>query len=354
MIRNSDGNLLAADVDALVNTVNTVGVMGKGIALQFKRAFPDMFKEYSRAAKRGDLQLGQMHVWPTGQLDGPTYIINFPTKAHWKSRSRLSDVESGLDDLVRVIKDLGIGSIAIPPLGCGHGGLDWADVEPLIRRKLAAVDTVEIQLYAPAGTPAAAEMKSSGKAPAMTPGRAALIAMLARYSTAAVDGATPIELQKLMYFLQEAGEDLRLTYVKHIYGPYADNLRHALSSVEGHYLLGFGDGSQRVEFADPIRLLPRAKELADYVVDQMPDTGERIERVMGLVAGYESTYSLELLATVYWLVKDKPELAEDSSSLISHLQAWSERKKLRFPPSHIESALSALHERGWIEQSVGQ
>ena len=140
MIIEQSGNLLEANVDALVNTVNTVGIMGKGIALQFRRAYPAMFKDYERAAKRGEIQLGSMHVWETGLIDGPRFVINFPTKGHWRSGSRVADIASGLDDLTTVIRDLGIESIALPPLGCGNGGLLWSEVEPLIREKLSDLE----------------------------------------------------------------------------------------------------------------------------------------------------------------------------------------------------------------------
>ncbi len=158
MIREVSGNLLAADVDAVVNTVNTAGVMGKGIALQIKRAYPAMFTAYQRAAKAGELRPGRMHVWPTGLLDGPRYVINFPTKRHWRSPSRLEYVATGLDDLVRVVRELGIRSIAVPPLGCGNGGLAWRDVRPLMTAALGALDGVDVYIYPPAGPPAAADM----------------------------------------------------------------------------------------------------------------------------------------------------------------------------------------------------
>lgn len=124
MIQEAHGNLLDAEADALVNTVNTVGVMGKGIALQFKRAFPENYKAYKRACDQGAVELGQMFIWDAGALagDGPRYVINFPTKKHWRSKSKLSDIRAGLDDLVRQLKDLSINSVAVPPLGCGHGG----------------------------------------------------------------------------------------------------------------------------------------------------------------------------------------------------------------------------------------
>jgi len=152
-ITRGTGSLLTADVDALVNAVNTQGVMGKGIALEFKRAWPDMFRAYRSACERGDVTPGRMHVWETGSPTVPRYIVNFPTKRHWRARSELVDIETGLTDLARVIRELGISSIAIPPLGCGNGGLDWADVEPLILRALGPLsETVDIRIFAPPDT----------------------------------------------------------------------------------------------------------------------------------------------------------------------------------------------------------
>ena len=154
----ASGNLLDADVDALVNTVNTVGVMGKGIALQFKKAFPANFKAYEQACKRKEVVLGKMFVFDNGQLTKPCWIVNFPTKGHWRSRSRISDLEAGLDDLRAVVAELKITSIALPPLGCGNGGLNWADVRPLIEDRLQGLET-EVHIYAPAGAPTAGDMR---------------------------------------------------------------------------------------------------------------------------------------------------------------------------------------------------
>lgn len=148
MIEVCQGNLIRADADALVNTVNTVGVMGKGIALQFKRAYPKMFNDYKIATRRDEIRLGSMHVWETGQIR-PRYIINFPTKSHWRAASKLRDIEAGLVDLIRIVSDLSITSIAVPALGCGNGGLRWSDVEPLIRSASAALPHVRFVLYPP-------------------------------------------------------------------------------------------------------------------------------------------------------------------------------------------------------------
>ena len=348
MITPAHGNLLEDDVEALVNTVNTVGIMGKGIALQFKRAYPEMFADYARAAKRGELELGRMHVWATGLLTGPRIIINFPTKGHWRSASRLADVERGLDDLVMVIREHGIQSVAVPPLGCGNGGLDWRNVEPIIQAKLSVLSDVEVHLYSPDGAPVAAAMLTVSPAPAMTPGRAALIAAMARYARAAMGDASLIETQKLTYFLQAAGEPLRLNFAAHHYGPYADNLRHALQHVEGHYLGGFGDGSTPVREAEPLTVLPGAESAADRVLATQPGTAARIERVMELVEGFESAYALELLATVHWILEHGS--TNDTDDVVAAVQAWSPRKGRMFTPEHIKIAKETLERRGWARR----
>ncbi|WP_404386645.1 macro domain-containing protein [Knoellia locipacati] len=348
MISYAEGNLLQADVDALINTVNTVGIMGKGIALQFKRAYPHMFKAYERAAKARELSIGRMHVWPTEQMTGPRFIINFPTKSHWKSRSQLSDVERGLDALVDVIHAEGIRSIAVPPLGCGNGGLDWRDVEPLIVRKLSPLTDVDVIIYPPNGAPAAVDMPNAEAKPDMTAGRAALISLMAGYETHALAMPSLIESQKLMYFLQEAGEPLRLEFTKHLYGPYADNLRHVLRVVEGHYVTGYGDGSSPVQEAEPLTVLPGALEEAQPVLQAHPETNQRIERVLELAAGFESAYGLELLATVHWVVRENPAQADDLDAVVDGVQRWSSRKGRMFSRDHIETAWQSLRDRGWI------
>lgn len=347
VIIEKTGNLLEDDADALVNTVNTVGVMGKGIALQFKRSYPDMFRDYARAARAGEVVRGHMHIWPTGALNGPKYIINFPTKGHWRSPSHLSDIESGLVDLVEVIRQLGIRSIAIPPLGAGSGGLDWRAVEPLIRSALGALADVDVHLYAPQGSPSASTIRHSTTKPKMTAGRAALVSILDQYARSAVT-ASPIEVQKLMYFLQEAGEPLRLNFVGHTYGPYADNLRHVLIDVEGHYLTGYGDGSARALEAEPIRVLPGAEEEAGKLLAAQPGTQARVRRVLQLAEGFESMYGLELLSTVHWVATHEPQGPPSQERVVELVQQWSPRKRGLFTERHISIALDTLRAKGWI------
>jgi O-acetyl-ADP-ribose deacetylase (regulator of RNase III) len=345
VIRQVHGNLLTADVDALVNTVNTVGVMGKGIALQFKKAYPANFKAYREACLRKEVRLGEMFVFDAGQLVRPRWVVNFPTKQHWKSRSRLADIDAGLDALRRFIVDSGISSIAIPPLGCGNGGLDWAEVLPLIERKLEGL-SADILVYPPDGAPHAAEMVNRTERPTLTTGKAALVGILARYSGPAV-GATLVEVQKLMYFLQSAGERLRLNFVRAHYGPYADNLRRTLSNVENHYLRGYGDGSSKVWEAAPIEVLPDATEQAAAVLSDAPDTEARINRVLQLVEGFESAYGLELLATVHWIVHEQGASLTDDQ-IQEAVASWSNRKRTMFAPDHVDAAIDQLRQLDWI------
>ena len=250
MITYAQGNLLTADVDALVNTVNTAGVMGKGIALQFKRAFPSNYDDYRSACERHEVRIGFMHVHRLTGVIRPSYIINFPTKRHWRSPSRLEDIESGLVALRESITKLGIMSIAIPPLGCGNGGLDWEAVKPRIEAAFVDLPDIDVRVYAPGKPPAAEDMPIASAKPELTRHRAAFIALLARYMRQGVSRGLAVEpkislleAHKITYFLQKSGYDLRLDYEKGHFGPYSQGLDRAISSLEGHYLVGYGDGT---------------------------------------------------------------------------------------------------------------
>ena len=348
----ANGNLLEADVDALVNTVNTVGVMGKGIALQFKNAFPGNYAAYRRACEEETVRLGEMFVFETGSLSRPRWIINFPTKQHWRARSRLQHIESGLAALCATIRECEIRSIAVPPLGCGSGGLDWADVLPLILTRLDELDA-EVWIYPPGGTPAASEMAVATDRPVLTPGKAALVAMVDRYTAVAL-ATSLIEIQKLMYFLQASGENLRLDYKNHYFGPYADNLRHVLKALEGHHLCGFGDGSNSVAHAEPIVVLPGATEEATPVLADNPALTSRMNRVLELVEGYESPFGLELLATVHWVAqRAELECSDAPEKLVERVQAWSPRKRRLFTPGHLAAAYERLWQQGWLDPIAG-
>src|SRR2546422_6622783 len=243
MITYKTGDILAEDAEALVNTVNCVGFMGRGIALEFKRAWPENFTAYAAACRRHEVQPGRMFVFENRALTGPRYIINFPTKRHWRGKSRIEDIETGLSALVTEVRRRGIRSIAIPPLGAGLGGLNWADVRPRIERAMRELPDVSVVVFEPHGAPADIAKRRAHKVPAMTPGRAALVGLMDRYLAGLLDPfVSLLEVHKLMYFMQEAGEPLRLRLVAGPYGPYAHDLRHGLHAVEGHYVSGYADG----------------------------------------------------------------------------------------------------------------
>ncbi len=346
MWRLTEGNILEADAQALVNTVNTVGVMGKGIALQFKKAFPEMFEAYEKLCEAKKLQPGQMHVYDRGSMLNPRYIINFPTKRHWKGKSRLADVVAGLDALVEELKDRRISSVAIPPLGCGLGGLDWDEVRPLIERAMERVPEVEALIYAPKGAPEPAAMIHRAERPEMTPSRANMLRLLSEYCVLGYE-LSLLEIQKLLYFLQTAGEPLRLRFTKDRYGPYADNLRHVLHRFEGHFIEGFGDG--RNSPRTPIRLHDDAVIEAVRVSEESstPEQKERMCRVFELIEGFESPYGMELLASVHW-VSIQEGVPNNPDAVVEAVHAWNARKRKIMRPEHIHVAWNRLCDLGWL------
>lgn len=343
MIERGKGNLLTADVDALVNTVNTVGVMGKGLALQFKKAFPESFASYERACKAGELVTGRVQV--VERLASPRFIVNFPTKRDWRQPSKVEYVQDGLRDLVARVRELGIRSIAVPPLGCGNGGLEWATVRPLIVEAFRELPEVRVVLYEPAEPPAADAIIDRRETPAMTPGRAAVVALMGRYAQTGYDyRLSLVEVQKLAYFLQEAGEPLRLEYRRHHYGPYADNLRKALRHMEGHYTRGVGDGRNRP--VTPLELLPGAVEASRAFLATRTETLTRLERVVRLIEGFETPFGMELLATVHWVMAHDAN-PTDLDDVAAKVHAWSERKRAQMKDGHIRAAWTRLRGHGW-------
>jgi O-acetyl-ADP-ribose deacetylase (regulator of RNase III) len=345
MIEELTGNLLLAEADALVNTVNTVGVAGKGIALQFRQAFPENFRAYERAAKQGKVVPGKMFVWETGQLTVPRYIINFPTKRHWRGKSRIRDIEDGLEDLVNVIRSYDIRSVAVPPLGCGNGGLRWSEVRDLIIEHLRHVDA-KVLLYAPTGAPDAEQMPIRTERPEMTLGLASLVLLLKQYREADSFRLSALEVQKLAYFLQASGEVLRLNYVPGPFGPYAENLNYVLQIMEGHFTSGYGDRSREPRLV----VLDGAAEEARRYLQDHPATQDRLRAVSRLVAGWETPYALELLATVHWaLTRPKPKLG-DRPSVYEYVSSWTPRKAKLFTPSHIDRAIDQLVATGFASE----
>jgi O-acetyl-ADP-ribose deacetylase (regulator of RNase III) len=347
MIKFAAGDILAADVEALVNSVNCVGIMGRGVALQFKNAFPENFRAYEAACARNLVQPGNMFVFETGTMTNPKYIINFPTKRHWRGKSRLEDIEAGLTALVGEIETRHIRSIAIPPLGSGLGGLHWPDVRARIEAAFSGLKDVDVLIFEPQGAPDAQTMARTRKVPNMTPGRAALVLLMHRYLSGLLDPfVTLLEAHKLMYFMQEIGEPLRLHYTKAPYGPYAENLRHVLHAVEGHLISGYADGGDAPD--KEIALVPGAIAEAEKFLSNDQATKSRLDRVAKLVEGFETPFGLELLATVHWIAaREHPTSVEE---VVRSFYGWNDGKK-RFSRRQVELAFKVLESKGWLAQA---
>jgi O-acetyl-ADP-ribose deacetylase (regulator of RNase III) len=343
MIELTTGNLLESKAEALVNTVNCVGIMGKGIALQFKQAFPDNFEAYAKACKANEVKLGKMFLFPRNTLYTPRYIVNFPTKDHWRSKSQLQDIENGLEDLKRIITERKISSIAIPPLGSGLGGLSWPKVKEKIIKVFADLPEVKVFLYEPAGAPKPDEIKVQTKKPKMTRGRALLIRLLKSYGSIGYRHSL-LEVQKLMYFTQEAGEDLKLHFKPHKFGPYADNLNHVLQHIDGHYIRGYGDRSRQAQ----IYLLPGAYEEAISFLQKDEEAERHLKKVEQLIQGFETPYGMELLSTVHWVAKKDSDTANNFDKIVEEVQKWTHRKKMIMKPAHIKKALEKLTAGQWV------
>lgn len=307
MITFREGNLLEAPVDALVNTVNTVGVMGKGIALMFKEAFPENFHAYEEACKRKEIKIGQMFVTVNPRLQGPRWLINFPTKKHWRQPSKLDWIKEGLKDLRRVIEEKNIQSIALPPLGCGHGGLDWGDVRPEIESALRLLESVDIVVFEP--TAKYQNVAKPAGVTTLTPARALVAEMVRRYWVLGIE-CTYLEVQKLCWFLERTIRQMRikdpldLRFAADTYGPYSDRLRHLLNGLDGSYL----HCDKRLSDAGPSDTIWFDEERRAFLDLYLKQTEQRpllevLDRTAELIDGFESPLGMELLATVDWLIE---------------------------------------------------
>ena len=306
MVDYTKGNLLDAPVEALVNTVNEVGVMGKGIALMFKERFPAASETYITASKAGQVRVGRVFVTPSEELF-PKWIIHFPTKKHWRHPSKIEWIQEGLRDLGRVVRELGIRSIAIPPLGCGNGGLSWLDVRPLIEEEFSVISGVDVTIFEPTAKYQNVPKEMGVKE--LTPARALIVEMVRRYAAMALD-CTLLEVHKLAYFLQRAvnttglDDPLDLRFSANRYGPYADRLRHLLNALDGSYL----HSPKRISDASPLDRIwfegSEAETVKAFLEDRAANYLAALSATTELIDGLESPHGLELLATVDWVVQE--------------------------------------------------
>ena len=352
MISYTQGNLLTARTDALVNTVNTVGVMGKGIALMFKERFGHNFELYAAACKRKEVKVGQMFVTETGELDGPRWIINFPTKEHWKGKSRLDWVVSGLEDLKRVMCERQIHSVAIPPLGAGNGGLDWATVKARIDAALGELNDVEVIVYEP--TSQYQNVAKRTGVQKLTPARALVVEAVRRYWVLGME-CSLLEVQKLAWFLERSLEhlglrnELKLNFVAHRYGPFAANLTHLLNGLDGSYLRS----DKRIADAGPLDLISvdegRKELVQGYLKSEAKNVAPALELASEVIDGFESPFGMELLASVDWLLS-REGVAPEVAAVLDGLANWpadraegaGKRKSEIFDERSVQIALQKL------------
>lgn len=352
MIEFTEGNLLEADAEALVNTVNTVGVMGKGVALMFKEAFPENFKRYEDACAAKELHLGEMFATERSDLYGPKWIVNFPTKAHWRYPSKLDWIEKGLDDLKRFVKANNIQSIALPPLGAGNGGLPWSEVRALIVEKLSALHDVRVIVYEP--TRKYQNVAKRTGVEKLTPARALIAELVRRYSILGIE-CSLLEIQKLGYFVERFSAKLNLPPLKfefgaNRYGPYSDRLKHLLNSLDGSYLhcdkrLGDAGPFEPIHFDDSKRDLVAVYFTSSEAKPFQP----ALEATSRLIDGFESPLGMELLATVDWMI-DREDVTPEVKAIKAGLPSWTggeaagQRKLQLFDDRIIGIALEALRE----------
>ena len=351
MISFTQGNLLEAKVDAVVNTVNTVGIMGKGIALMFKERFPTNFDAYARACKNNQVRIGEMFVTESEDLFGPRWIINFPTKTDWRVKTQLAWIREGMRNLVRIIQENDIRSIAVPPLGCGNGGLDWEDVKPVIVDALAEIENLDAIIYEP--TKKYQNVAKRRGVEKLTPARALVAEIVRQYSVPDID-CSILEVQKLGWFLQRGVnrlgtvDPLRFEFSANRYGPYSHKLTKLLDSLDGSYLCC----DKRLADADPSDLIwfnPSKKDLVHTYLHS--GEGSQFLPVLAwsssIIDGFQSPLGMELLATVDWLV-EKQRVVPDTAAVIAGLRGWpggqtaGQRKLKIFDERLIDLALDQL------------
>jgi O-acetyl-ADP-ribose deacetylase (regulator of RNase III) len=358
MIRYTQGNLLETRAEAVVNTVNTVGVMGKGIALMFKDRFPDNYRQYRAACKAGEVQTGRLFITEPNELGGPRWVVNFPTKQDWRAKSRLEWISAGLIELRRFLQEQQVRSIAVPPLGAGNGGLEWPTVRAEIEQALRDVDA-EIIVFEPTATYQNVAKRSGVQK--LTPARALIAELVRRYSILGFE-CSLLEIQKLAWFLERAirvsgaPDPLDLRFAADRYGPYAHRLTKLLDSLDGSYL----HCDKRLADAGPLDAVwferREAAQLDAYLMgSEAAPYRDALESVSTLIDGFESPYGMELLATVDWLVSEGG-VAPDATSVRHGLSNWpagqvhAARKTSLFDESSIDLALRSL--RAWLSPGV--
>ncbi len=325
MIHYVKGNLFESEAQALVNTVNTVGVMGKGIALQFKNTFPQNFKIYRDACKNNQLQIGKLLITEEKTLLGKKIIINFPTKQHWKSPSEYSYIEDGLVELVKFLNTNNIQSIAIPPLGAGNGGLNWNKVKKILEKNLTDIDC-DIFIFEP-NFQIQEVMKAERVK--LTPARAMLLSVLYELVRNG-EFVSEFSAEKIAYFLQRFGaeKEFKLKFEPNFYGPYSRKVKHVLYYLNGSYIKGYSTKDKK-PFEELEIIFDAEKEVNQFLsLSENQKYQIIVKKTTEFLTGFYSSFALELLSTVDFIMIKKK--TNDSEVIMTELANWSDRKKTLF------------------------
>ena len=321
MIIYTTGDLLKSSADALVNTVNCEGYMGKGIAYQLKLQFPNNNKDYVKACKTGELQIGKLHYFK----EDSKIIINFPTKNKWRAKSKIEYVEKGLNELVKLIEQLDIQSVAIPPLGSGNGGLIWNEVKSLIEKKLAVVnEKVQIYIYEPS--------QNYVSQPKVEPSLSlsALVLMDIKHHLNKFD---TLRLQKTAFYMDTFQGEHYFNFTRHKYGPYDNSI-----SIVSRNIKEF-QKYHGVKNTDEAYGILHNKIVSDHVESKLATLQPFIEKAAEFVNTFKTNHELECLSTITYLLKEKEELTQ--AEIVDEFKRWSEDKANRFPDDDIIKGITS-------------
>lgn len=352
-VRILEGDLLKSNMHALVNTVNTVGIMGKGVALAFKKRYPDMYRDYVERCSRGEVRLGEPYVYRASDH----VIVNFPTKQHWRSVSRLSDIEAGLDYLEGHYKEWQIKSLAVPPLGCGNGQLEWRVVGPILLRHLKRLD-IPVELYAPHGSTLLGEIQldlldqadpqDSEQQWRLEPWLVAIAETVRRLESLRYHWPVGrVMLQKLVYFATVAGLPTGLEFQRGSYGPFSPDLKAAVGRLQNNGILTEHERGRMIE----IRTSSALDDARTSYADQLAKWSDLIDQLVDLVARFDTTHA-EIAATVHYAAQDlhnqldrTPTVAE----VVDYVEDWKRRRSPRLERTDILRAVVSLGTRGWLQ-----
>jgi len=356
------GNLFDSEAQTLVNTVNCVGVMGKGVALEFKNRFPQMYEEYVARCNKGEVRLGRPYLYRTLM---PPWVLNFPTKDHWRSVSRLRDIEQGLEYLLAHYREWGIESLAVPPLGCGHGNLEWRVVGPTLYRYLKRMD-IPVELYAPFGTPHD-ELKPSFLDQDGSPSESAV-----RHPSPDRIGAAWVAIveildrlekephhwpvgrttfQKIAYFATQYGVPTGLRYQRGSFGPYSPDLKKRITALVNNGLVR----EERLGRMFAVRVghtFPDAQRVYRDEIDKWRST---IEKIADLFMRLR-TDQAEIAATVHFAASELKQQADppNEAAILREVMAWKQKRRPPLNEKEVALAIRSLNILSWLGAAVSE